>query len=73
LCSFAGNSLGKTVIEDIIPAVSILRQRHQITYPLMFSMEFLVSNRLPPTVEASDLERSDEFFDKITLMRTRES
>jgi hypothetical protein len=59
--------LGRAVIEDIIPAIAMLRQRHRVLFPTMFSSQLLLSNGVPPFVEISDLERSDEFFDKITF------
>jgi hypothetical protein len=60
-------TLGNAVVNDIIPAIAILRQRHHIPFPIMFSPGLLFSNGVLPVVEISDLERSDEFFDNITF------
>jgi len=61
------STLGQAVVNDIVPAIAILRQRHRMLFPTMFSSNLLLSNGVPPFVEISDLERSDEFFDRITF------
>jgi hypothetical protein len=59
--------LGQVVLQDIIPAIAILRQRHRILFPSIFSTNLLLSSGVPPVAEISDLQRSDEFFDKISF------
>ncbi|KAF8868750.1 hypothetical protein CPB84DRAFT_1857181 [Gymnopilus junonius] len=65
-CPNPDNSLGKLVIQDIIPVISILRGKFHITLSTLFSLELLISKGVIPEIEAGALERSDEFFDSIT-------
>lgn len=60
-------TLGQAVINDIIPAIAILRRRHRIRFPTLFTSQLLFSTGVLHFIEISDLERSDEFFDKITF------
>jgi hypothetical protein len=60
-------TLGQAVVNDVIPAIEILRQRHRVLLPTMLSSQLLFSHGVLPIVEISDLERSDEFFDRITF------
>lgn len=60
-------ALGKAVVNDVIPAIALLQQRHHISFTTMFSSTLLFSNGVFPEVQISDLERSDELFDKITF------
>jgi hypothetical protein len=68
LMSFSPETnFGESVVKDIIPAIAILHAHHRITFPTAFSMNLLLSHGVPPFVEISDLEHSDEFFDKLTF------
>ena len=59
--------LGQQVIETIIPAISILRERHRVAFATLLNQEILFSKGVCPEIEISDLVRSDEFFDVITF------
>ena len=66
LNDFLDHTLGKLVIQDIIPAIDLLRHRFRTTFSSMFYQELLYSHGVIPDVEAGDLQRSDEFFNSIT-------
>jgi hypothetical protein len=55
------------IIQDIIPAVSLLRQQFRLTFSTFFSEGLLFSRGVIPEIEAGDFERSDEFFNSITF------
>jgi len=63
---FPEEPLGKLVIQDIIPAISVLRQQFRFLFSTIFSQELLFSKGVIPEVEAGDFLRSDQFFDSIT-------
>ena len=63
---FPEEPLGKLVIQDIIPAISMLRQQFRFLFSTIFSQELLFSKGVIPEVEAGDFLRSDQFFDSIT-------
>lgn len=64
--SIPEHPLGKLVIQDIIPAIELLRKRQRIRFSTMFSQELLFGKGVIPGVEFGELQRSDEFFDSIT-------
>jgi hypothetical protein len=55
------------VVQDIIPAISLLRQQYRMTFSTLFSQGLLFSRGVIPEIEAGGFERSDEFFDSITF------
>jgi hypothetical protein len=55
------------VVQDIIPAISLLRQQFRITFSTLFNQGLLFSRGVIPEIEAGDFERSDEFFNSITF------
>lgn len=65
--ALADHPLGKMIIQDIIPAISLLRQQFRITFSTLFSQSLLLSRGVIPEIEAGDFERSDEFFNSITF------
>ncbi|KIM35959.1 hypothetical protein M413DRAFT_32093 [Hebeloma cylindrosporum] len=59
--------LGKAVVNDIIPAIAVLRKKNRITFTSLFNNNLLVSHGVLPDLEASDLTLSDQFFDSLTF------
>jgi len=59
--------LGKAVIKDIIPAIAKLRMDNRITFNSLFTTRLLFSHGILPDLDASDLMRSDAFFDSLTF------
>ncbi|KAF8899533.1 hypothetical protein CPB84DRAFT_1747880 [Gymnopilus junonius] len=59
--------VGKAVIEDLIPAISMLREQFDVQFKTMFSMTLLLEERTLPNLLASNLVKSDKFFDSITF------
>jgi hypothetical protein len=70
---FLEDTLGTLVIQDIIPAITMLRQQFRVLFSTIFSQELLFSNGVIPVVEGGDLVRSDEFFNAITYKRVFQS
>jgi hypothetical protein len=60
------HSLGKLVLRDIIPAVSLVRSCIRLTFSSIFCPEILQLRGVIFSVEAGDIGRSDEFFNAIT-------
>ncbi|KAF8870026.1 hypothetical protein CPB84DRAFT_1754688 [Gymnopilus junonius] len=59
--------VGKAVIEDLIPAISMLREQFDVRFKTMFSMTLLLEEQTLPNLLASNLVKSDKFFDSITF------
>lgn len=60
------DNLGKLVIQDIIPAIAHLRQKHRLMFSAFFQPDLMFSSGIvPDIVEVGDLLRSDEFFNSI--------
>ena len=59
-------SVGKNVIDVLIPTIAMLRERFDVRFKTMFSTALLLESRTLPNLLASDLVKSDKFFDSIT-------
>lgn len=59
--------LGKAVINDIIPAIAKLRTNNRITFNSLFNDSLLSYCGVQPGFEASDLTKTDDFFDSLTF------
>ncbi|KAF8956392.1 hypothetical protein BDZ97DRAFT_1925585 [Flammula alnicola] len=65
-CPNPDHTLGKLVIQDIIPVIALSRTQFRVAFSTMFTQELLISRGVLPEIEAGDLQRSDEFFNSIT-------
>ncbi len=72
---FAEDDCGQLVISRIIPAISLLRQQHRITFSTLFSEDLLAEKIISPTNlsvlsmdldVSADLDDSDFLFNAIT-------
>ncbi len=56
---------GKLVINDIIPAVAMMRERYRISFSAIYGKPFSNREAAPEAVEIGDLDHSDAFFNSI--------
>lgn len=55
------------MINDIIPAIALLRKNNRITFISLFNSNLLLSRGILPDLDASDFTKSDGFFDSLTF------
>ena len=61
------STIGQSVIKDIIPVISWMRQNQRVQFTTMFTTQFLAAQGLPAVIEISDLKSSDLLFDGNTF------
>jgi hypothetical protein len=54
-------------MNDLIPAVTKLRNKYNIQFSTMFSSDLLSIHGQPDHIWSSDLQKSDAFFESIAL------
>lgn len=53
------------MINQIIPAISFIRDKFRIKFPTMLSQDPATKYRFSPSLELGDIKQSDAFFDSI--------